>query len=594
MTSTPLSHPSDIARETFRRIAAQKIAPTPENYRRMYHEVAGTTAQETAPNLEFMRLLQQSLPGETPGQLRLLRELDEAGKRGSWPQFTAAFNRFIKAQEAIENLAWGELIGSLLREWETARAGLTQAKKRDALEHVLGSAGGSAENLYVRLNSLSRAWAQAPRGEVADVVEADLADAAAPPAAGKGEKPAAEARAGLFGTLRDILLFTLDEVLKTQVADSPEACAELGKVVIKARRAGSEAEFKALLTAIKKLNFHLVLLSDERSELRQGVVNLLQLVVENIGELVIDDSWLYGQVAMLRDIVAAPLHLRAIDDAGQRIKELVFRQTQLKNSLIEARDALKTMLAGFVDHLAEFADSTSDYHDKIELCAQKVSAASNINELADVIQEVMRETRLAQINAQRSRDELQATRLRVSETEQRISELQEELERTSSMVRSDQLTGALNRRGLDEAFAREAARCSRRQTPLSLALLDIDNFKKLNDSLGHDAGDSALEHLVQVIRQTMRPQDTVARFGGEEFVILLPDTDIKAAEKALVRLQRELTRQFFMHNNEKRLITFSAGVTELGADEDQVEIMKRADAAMYEAKRSGKNRVIAA
>ena len=204
----------------------------------------------------------------------------------------------------------------------------------------------------------------------------------------------------------------------------------------------------------------------------------------------------------------------------------------------------------------------------------------------------MRETRNIQINAQRSRDELRSTRQKVEESEARIRELEKELEETSDLVRHDQLTGVLNRRGMDDMFAKEIARAERHDSPLCVALLDIDNFKKLNDSLGHQAGDQALIHLATVCRDTLRPQDTVARYGGEEFVILLPDTKLPEASHAITRLQRELTKRFFLHANDKVLITFSAGVTAFIATDDPASALKRADEAMYEAKQTGKNRVI--
>ena len=93
-------------------------------------------------------------------------------------------------------------------------------------------------------------------------------------------------------------------------------------------------------------------------------------------------------------------------------------------------------------------------------------------------------------------------------------------------------------------------------------------------------------------RETMRPQDTVARFGGEEFIILLPDTPLPDAQKAMIRLQRELTRRIFLHENEKVLITFSAGVTDFRPDDNQATVTRRADEAMYQAKKTGKNRVV--
>jgi diguanylate cyclase len=114
----------------------------------------------------------------------------------------------------------------------------------------------------------------------------------------------------------------------------------------------------------------------------------------------------------------------------------------------------------------------------------------------------MRETRTIQINAQRSRDELRSTQKKVEESEARIRELETELETTSDLVRHDQLTGVLNRRGLEEMFNKEVARGKRHDTLLCVGLLDIDNFKKLNDALGHDVGDQALIHLANVCRET--------------------------------------------------------------------------------------------
>ena len=147
---------------------------------------------------------------------------------------------------------------------------------------------------------------------------------------------------------------------------------------------------------------------------------------------------------------------------------------------------------------------------------------------------------------------------------------------------------------MDDAMRREVSTTQRKGTALCIALLDIDNFKKINDSHGHDIGDAALVHLTTVARECIRPQDTLSRYGGEEFVILLPDTTLEQGVEAMSRLQRELTKRFFLNGNEKLLITFSAGVAQLGPEEAGADAVKRADQAMYLAKRSGKNRVVAA
>jgi diguanylate cyclase len=276
------------------------------------------------------------------------------------------------------------------------------------------------------------------------------------------------------------------------------------------------------------------------------------------------------------------------------MKDVIVKQGLLKKSLNEAKDRLKVMLATFVDRLADFSETTSGYHDKIEKCAARISEARDITDLSEVLAEVMHETRTVQINAARSRDELTAMRARVGEAEAEVTRLQTELAQASELVRHDALTGALNRKGMDEALESEVARLRRQGGSLSLALLDIDNFKKLNDSLGHAAGDAALVHLSAVAREAIRPQDTLARYGGEEFVVLLPNTPLDDGVTAMVRVQRELTRRFFLNNNDKVLITFSCGVAELSGEESPYDALKRADEAMYLAKRAGKNRVVPA
>ena len=176
-----------------------------------------------------------------------------------------------------------------------------------------------------------------------------------------------------------------------------------------------------LLADIKRFAFRLEFLNEDRNELRAGLLKLLQLMIENVSELVIDDHWLNGQIDMVREIVATPMNTRTINEAEKRLKEVIFKQSQLKHSLTEAREALKQMLAGFIDHLAEFADSTSDYHDKIEVCVEKISKADDISQLEDVLSEVIKETRIIQVNAQRSLDELRTSKQRVDEAEKRIN-----------------------------------------------------------------------------------------------------------------------------------------------------------------------------
>lgn len=575
------STPFEIARETLKQLAVRRIAPTPDHYLTLYHEIAGSDPAQSSFPQHHLRALTAALPRNSPEQLGLIRRLEEHIKNSNWEGYRGTLCDFLNGLIEAQKINWSELISQLLQQWDARHQGLTSARKREMLEHVLNASSSNPETLYGRLQNLLKSWGEGLSGEfTATNINVTT-----------GEQNASE---GLDAALKNLLAFTLETVIAGQLAHEPRLAAEAHRLAAEVAQIHGNEGIEHCLAQFKRFAFKLELLAEDDQELRQSLLQLLQLLVTNINELVIDDRWLHGQIEVVREIIDQPLSQRSLDDAGRRLKEVLYKQSQLKASLFEARDAIKQMLAGFVDQLADFADTTSDYHNKIEVYADRISAANDISELESVIAEVMRETHNVQLNAQRSHDELRSAQEKVRQAEGRIRELERELEATSDLVRHDQLTGVLNRRGLDDMFAKEMARTRRHASSLCVGLLDIDNFKKLNDSLGHTAGDQALIHLATVCRQTLRPQDSIARYGGEEFIILLPDTNLTEATHALTRLQRELTKRFFLHDNEKVLITFSAGVTELLAEDDQTSVVNRADTAMYQAKQSGKNRVISA
>ncbi|WP_234084962.1 diguanylate cyclase [Azonexus sp. R2A61] len=574
------ANPFEIARDTLKQLAARRIAPTPDNYQTLYHEIAGTKPADADFPERHLRSLAAALPRNSPDQLRLARQLDDAIKQSNWEDYRKHLAEFIGTLIEQQKLGWADLITDLLRQWEAKHPGLTAARKREALEHVLAGSSANPELLYGRLQNLLKSWGQGQGQDRTETLQTEI----------QSDTPSTAA--GQQAQLRELLAFTLDTAIASQLAEHPPLASDAQHLASDIRRVTTESDLREFHNHLKRFAFKLELLAEDQAELRHSLLGLLQLLVSNIHELVVDDRWLHGQIEIVRDIIDKPLSQRSLDDAERHLKEVLFKQSQLKTSLFEARNAIKQMLAGFVDQLADFADATSEYHDKIDACAVKVSAANDIGELEEVLAEVMRETRNIQFNAQRSHDELRSTQEKAQKAEARIRELEKELEETSDLVRHDQLTGVLNRRGLEDMFNKEVARATRHDTALCIALLDIDNFKKLNDSMGHDAGDQALIHLAKVCRDTLRPQDTVARYGGEEFIILLPETLLDDAAHVLTRLQRELTKRFFLHGNEKVLITFSAGVTQMADGDDQGSVVKRADEAMYEAKQTGKNRVI--
>jgi diguanylate cyclase (GGDEF)-like protein len=160
----------------------------------------------------------------------------------------------------------------------------------------------------------------------------------------------------------------------------------------------------------------------------------------------------------------------------------------------------------------------------------------------------------------------------------RVQTLVGEVRRLSQ---TDHLTGVANRAQWDNELARETARAERSRLPLSVALIDIDHFKLINDEHGHRAGDDLLQTAASAWRKVLRVTDLIARYGGDEFGLLLLDTDLDAAREVIDRMRRSTTGS----------ISFSAGIAQRRAGEPTHELLARADAALYAAKRAGRGRV---
>lgn len=188
-------------------------------------------------------------------------------------------------------------------------------------------------------------------------------------------------------------------------------------------------------------------------------------------------------------------------------------------------------------------------------------------------------------------DSVQSSHKELLATRQSLAAIQEELVETRQLLNEDALTGALNRRGLDQALNREIARAERTRTAMSVAMLDLDHFKRVNDVHGHDAGDRMLVHFTGLIRLVMRKSDALARYGGEEFTLILPETDARGAHRLLERL-REVQRQTpLLYEGKSLALTFSAGIATLQANDNGALILRRADAALLAAKDSGRDNI---
>ncbi len=554
-----------LAKGALRRLALSHQEPTPENFARAYADEAAAAG---AP-----------VPSPAPDT---------------------------KAQTA----AWAKLVERLAKNLERGGRQWTAARRKDSLHRVLDSSRSDAQRLMQRLGALMSAWEtdQAP-----DTLAVELADAVLPPTStpDPGDWP------GVVGELERTVRVALPPH-DTSAQVLADRLAVAGQVLA---QQGANAEVVATVAALCEQARHWL---GHRHRLVEQLSALCRELTAGLTDLTEDGSWTRGQCLAMQayldagdgpDPVAASsakpaaststststsvpvpvpvpdLSVRSVRAASAVLAQTRQRQSQLRQDRSAARDAFKQLLQGMLQEVGELGEHTGRFQTSTAAHAQAIAKADTLEGLASVVKALLDDSRAVQSAVSQSQQRLQADRDRATEMETKVQALEAELRRLSDEVCTDALTQVANRRGLAQAFEAESARSQRQgDGRLAVGLIDIDNFKKLNDSLGHAAGDVALKTLAAEVRARLRPADHLARFGGEEFVVLLPDTDLPEAQQTLTRLQRSLSEALFLHEGREVFVTFSAGVTCWQLGETLDTALERADSALYVAKRSGKNR----
>lgn len=592
------NNPIEVARETLKQLSARKLLPTPENFERVFNELTRTpVSRENRLAAQLARALESLAHDNVQSRVAMSR-LQQAVDDDRWEQIPQlaidCMREVLKDNDLAQS--WGALINDLIRAWDMRQPDLTQNFKQTTLERVLINYGNQPEELNRKLSALVANWGAPPSQregntappQAAETAEAEAATQASPAAAGADLD-------GAWSTWQRTLAYALKHGLEPRLENTPELQQDLEDLIDELERLRTGEELDAYLPRLRGFMIRLELQSQQEGRLVTSLASLLKLMLDNIAELNHQDSFLVGQVSSLQDILShQPLSMQQLYQLETSLREVIRKQGSLKNSLDEAANSLRALLDSFINRLAQITDSTDEFQSKINQHSARLKTTTDVGELNHIIADLVDDTVEMQQGLSQSRDELVTAREQVEAAENRIKELETALESASAKVKEDQLTGAYNRRGLAEHFQREIGRTERTHSPLCVALIDVDNFKQLNDRYGHLAGDDALVYLVDVIRNNIRPADVVARFGGEEFVLLMPDTGLEEALETMRRLQRELTKTFFLANNDRLIITFSAGVAQWHLGERDIDVIERADQAMYQAKLAGKNRVCSA
>ncbi|GBD43303.1 Diguanylate cyclase VdcA [bacterium HR40] len=276
---------------------------------------------------------------------------------------------------------------------------------------------------------------------------------------------------------------------------------------------------------------------------------------------------------------------------AKRCRELYaryFLRSDMQRTLAEATDRIKGLTERLGDLLAHSGEESARASSRFEAAARALATTCGLEEIRRVVVALDAEAR-------RMAAETRTLGCELQRSSREVAELQSHLERMQREVETDPLTGVGNRRHFDVALKRLAARSLEDGTPLSMMLADIDHFKRFNDTFGHDVGDVVLRLVAGVIRRGVRDNDVVARFGGEEFAVLMPGVELAEAAAVAERLRATVAGRRLRSREDGRdlgMVTLSIGLSAYCPGEPLDRFFRRVDSALYEAKQGGRNRVV--
>jgi diguanylate cyclase len=304
-------------------------------------------------------------------------------------------------------------------------------------------------------------------------------------------------------------------------------------------------------------------------------------------------NW-YELLPILDDFATLML---AITDSGQLEFEAYLQR--LNDRLESFQSSLRAASEGHADHLSASREMDTQIREQVDGLQSSVQEADDLEGLKQVLENHLEGLlgTMDQHQKQRAQREqevssrLKSLAERVAVMEQEAQVVRENLEEQRQKALIDPLTGLPNRAAWTERLEHEVAQWQRHGNSLLMAILDLDHFKRINDNYGHLAGDRVLKIIATVLRKRLRGSDFIARFGGEEFVLLVPDTPLASGAKLAEGLRAAIEACPFHFKGEPVTITVSVGMTAFRPGEYSDLVLKRADQALYRAKSAGRNRV---
>jgi diguanylate cyclase len=275
------------------------------------------------------------------------------------------------------------------------------------------------------------------------------------------------------------------------------------------------------------------------------------------------------------------------EEMSDRLAMEFLPRSQLSDEIREASDQLNKQLASVTSAIQKAQKSSEAYNSTLDKADQSLSKDVEATTLRGVVKNLSTATELVR-NENRSLEQM------LEHSKDEVRRLQHHLEQVRREASTDALTALANRKAFDETIKEACEQADRTGQPLSFAVIDIDFFKKFNDTWGHQTGDQVIRFVASVISRVGEPPRFAARYGGEEFCILFPNESANQIEQLVDDMRVEISSRMLKRrstNEDLGMITVSVGLAQRGPKETVHALIERADAALYVSKRTGRNRL---
>lgn len=543
------TNPTEIAHEALKQLRIRKLAPTPDNFERVYHELTNKPLLDRENKLAQQLMAQlEHLPEHTNDKKRKIRLKKEIANQ-HWDMVSQLVIEWVqhdtKRSEASMTQPWGKVIRDLMQAWDIYHPDMSRHHKQTALNRVLINYEKNPTELNKKLIALTRHWGITQAGapdEYAFSEEFIPDDDDSSLEEEKKEEPRSAAEDDAIDEVwqawQRVLSLTLQHGIEPHLSAFPDLMPRL----------------KTLMQDIDGVNN----------------LNLLETFSAQLGALLLK------------------LQMQASsNEAGNGTA---------KSSLGNMVNSFRSLLDNVVSRLATAAPHADETPRPQEGLPNHSDKIQDKKELHETIQALLNEINEIQASLMTSYKTILTEGSQDNTIEERAKELEETLAKSdpSTPTYIDPLTGAYQYYLLAELFRHEISRTQRTGSALSVAVIDTEHYRQMSKQYKHLTGGNAFKYLEEVIRQKSRAMDLITRVGIKEVVLLMPNTPVQSAIASIERLQRELTKIFFLSNGERLVVTFSAGVAQWHSGDSDSDMIERATQAMFQAKLAGKNKVFSA